>query len=61
MTMEDYLWNYSIPMIKIMGMDNTHLGEDEAKGSGVTEYNADNLNVQELNNDQGIKIDFSNN
>lgn len=64
MTMEDYLWNYSIPMIKIMGMDNSHvnnLDEDEAKGSGVTEYNADNLNVQELNNDQGIKIDFSNN
>ena len=23
MTMEDYLWKYSIPMIKIIGLDNS--------------------------------------
>lgn len=61
MTMEDYLWKYSIPMIKIMGMDNSHvnyLSEREAKNRGVKNVNVNSMSVEELNNDIGVKIKF---
>lgn len=63
MTIEDYQWKYSIPMIKIMGMDNTHpvsLSKKEIerrKGQIVT---TKGKSVQELNNDLGVKIQFPN-
>lgn len=62
MTMEDYLWKYSIPMIKIMGMDNSHvnyLSEKEAKRGGVRTIDM-SKSVDELNNDLGTKIRFPN-
>lgn len=61
MTMEDYLWKYSIPMIKIMGMDNSHvnyLSEKQAKNRGVKTVDVNNMSVEELNNDLGTKIKF---
>lgn len=63
MTMEDYLWKYSIPMIKIMGMDNSHvnyLSEKQAKNRGVKTVDVNNMSVEELNNDLGTKIKFPN-
>lgn len=63
MTMEDYLWKYSIPMIKIMGMDNSHvnyLGENQAKNKGFKTLDINNMSVEELNNDLGTKIKFPN-
>ena len=63
MTMEDYLWKYSIPMIKIMGMDNSHvnyLSEKQAANRGVKTVNVNNKSVEELNNDLGTKIRFPN-
>lgn len=63
MTMEDYLWKYSIPMIKIMGMDNSHvnyLSEKQAKNRGVKTVDVNNMSVDELNNDLGTKIKFPN-
>ena len=63
MTIEDYLWKYSIPMIKIMGMDNSHvnyLSEKEAKNINVRQINVNNMSVEDLNNDLGIKISFPN-
>lgn len=63
MTMDDYLWKYSIPMIKIMGMDNSHvnyLSENEAKNRGVKNVDVNNMSVEELNNDLGVKIKFPN-
>lgn len=61
MTIEDYLWKYSIPMIKIMGMDNTHvncLGEKEAKNRGVKNVDVNNMSVEELNTDLGTPVNF---
>lgn len=63
MTMEDYLWKYSIPMIKIMGMDNSHvnyLSEKQAKGHKVKTVDVNHMSVEELNNDLGTKIKFPN-
>lgn len=63
MTMEDYLWKYSIPMIKIMGMDNSHvnyLSEKQAKNRGVKTVDVNRMSVDELNNDLGTKIKFPN-
>jgi hypothetical protein len=63
MTMEDYLWKYSIPMIKIMGMDNSHvnyLSENQAKNKGFKTLDINNMSVEELNNDLGTKIRFPN-
>ena len=60
MTMDDYLWKYSIPMIKIMGMDNTHvnyLTEKEAEERKFKKIDM-NKSVEELNNDLGTKIQF---
>ena len=63
MTMEDYLWKYSIPMIKIMGMDNSHvnyLSEKQAANRGMKTVDVNNMSVEELNNDLGTKIKFPN-
>lgn len=63
MTMEDYLWKYSIPMIKIMGMDNSHvnyLSESQAANRGVKTVDVNHMSVEELNNDLGTKIRFPN-
>lgn len=63
MTMEDYLWKYSIPMIKIMGMDNSHvnyLSEKQAANRGVKTVDVNNMSVEDLNNDLGTKIRFPN-
>lgn len=62
MSMEDYLWKYSIPMIKIMGMDNSHvnyLSEKEAARRNAQTLDM-NKSVEDLNNDLGVKINFSN-
>ena len=62
MSMEDYLWKYSIPMIKIMGMDNSHvnyLSEKEAERRKARTLDM-NKSVEDLNNDLGVKINFSN-
>ncbi len=63
MTMEDYLWKYSIPMIKIMGMDNSHvnyLSEKQSKNRGGKTIDTKNMSIEELNNDLGTKIRFPN-
>lgn len=63
MTMEDYLWKYSIPMIKIMGMDNSHvnyLSEKQTKNRGFKNIDMNGKSVEELNNDLGTKIIFPN-
>lgn len=63
MTMDDYLWKYSIPMIKIMGMDNSHvnyLSEKQAANRGVKAVDVNRMSVDELNNDLGTKIKFPN-
>lgn len=63
MTMDDYLWKYSIPMIKIMGMDNSHvnyLSEKEAERRKGKTVKTKGASVQELNNDLGVAIDFNN-
>ena len=62
MTMEDYLWKYSIPMIKIMGMDNSHvnyLSEKEVEGKKFRTIDM-SKDVEELENDLGTKIKFPN-
>ena len=61
MTMEDYLWKYSIPMLKIMGMDNSHvnyLSEKQAQNRKFKTVDINGKDVKELNNDLGVKIDF---
>ena len=61
MTMDDYLWKYSIPMIKIMGMDNSHvkyLSEGEAKHRDMKNVDMNGSSVNELNSDLGVKIEF---
>jgi len=60
-SIDDYMWKYSIPMIKIMGIDNSHvnyLSENEAKNRGVKNVDVNNMSVEELNNDLGVKIKF---
>ena len=64
MTIEDYRWNYSIPMIKVMGMDNSHLkplSDEEKKKREGSVVNMKGKSVQELNNDLGVKINFPTN
>ena len=61
MTMEDYLWKYSIPMIKIMGMDNSHvnyLSEKQAENRNFKTLDMNSKSVEELNNDLGTRIMF---
>lgn len=57
-SMEDYKWGLSVPMIKIMSMDNTHihyLSEKQAQRKNATVIN----NAEDLLNDLGGGIDFS--
>ena len=61
MSMEDYMWKYSIPMIKIMGMDNSHvnyLSEKQAKKRGGKTIDTKTKTIEEISNDLGIKIAF---
>ena len=63
MSIEEYRWKYSIPMIKIMGMDNSHvnyLSEKEAERKKGRLINMSEKSVEELNNDLGVKIQFPN-
>ena len=46
-----------------MGIDNSHvnyLSENEAKNRGVKNVDVNNMSVEELNNDLGVKIKFPN-
>lgn len=57
------MWKYSIPMIKIMGMDNSHvnyLSEKEAQNRKGQTLDMSNKSVEDLNNDLGVKINFNN-
>lgn len=57
------MWKYSIPMIKIMGMDNSHvnyLSEKEAQNRKGQTLDMNNKSVEDLNNDLGVKIKFNN-
>lgn len=59
-TMEDYKWRLSYPMIKIMSADNTHihyLSEKEQKMKNATVINS----VDDLMNDLGMRIDIAKN
>ena len=61
MTIEDYLWKYSIPMIKIMGMDNSHvnyLSEKQAKTHRTHDLLRGATNAEELYNDLGTPVNF---
>lgn len=61
MSMEDYLWKYSIPMIKIMGMDNTHvnyLTEKQVEDRKFSTIDVNGKSVNQLNNDLGTAIKF---
>lgn len=61
MTMDDYLWKYSIPMIKIMGMDNSrvnYLSEKQIERRKGEVVDIKGKTIKELNNDLGIKIDI---
>lgn len=63
MSMEDYFWKYSIPMIKIMGMDNSHvnyLSEKQINNRKSKTIDVSGKSVEDLNNDLGVKIDFDN-
>ena len=60
MSMEDYLWKYSLPMIKIMGMDNSHvnyLSEEEMNRRKFGTYqNVEGKSAKELNQEMGLKF-----
>lgn len=63
MTIEDYQWRYSIPMIKIMGLDNSHvnyLSKKEAERRKGHYVSVNDKSVEELSNDLGVKIQFPN-
>lgn len=56
-SMEDYRWKLSVPMIRIMSMDNTrvhYLSENQAKKKGATKING----AEDLMNDLGIPLDL---
>mgnify|MGYP003422940410 FL=1 len=56
-TMEDYKWGLSVPMIRLMAMDNTrvnYLSEKEAKMKNATKIDS----VEDLMNDLGMPIDM---
>ena len=62
-TREEYIWGLSVPMIRIMGMDNSHvnyLSEKEAanRNGGLVDLSAKSVN--ELNSDLGVSIHFPN-
>lgn len=60
-SMEDYLWKYSMPLIRIMGMDNSHVNYLTDKEKEVRKHktvDTRGMSVNELNNDLGVKINF---
>lgn len=59
-TMEDYKWRLSVPMIKLMLHDNTrihYMSEKEAKRNNATVINS----ADDLMNDLGMSIDIGQN
>ena len=55
MTLDDYKWKYSIPFIRLMGMDNTHvhyLTEKEAARRNAIKVN----DPTKLINDLGLPV-----
>lgn len=59
-SMEDYKWKLSVPMIKLMTYDNTrvhYLSEKQAKRKNAITIN----NADDLMNDLGIAIDIGKN
>lgn len=59
-TMEDYKWGLSVPMIRLMIQDNTrvhYMSEKEAKMQDAVVIN----DADDLMNDLGINIDISSN
>jgi hypothetical protein len=59
-SMEEYKWKLSVPMIRIMTIDNTrihYLSEKQAKIKNATVIN----DASELLNDLGMSIDIANN
>jgi hypothetical protein len=59
-SMEEYKWKLSVPMIRIMTIDNTrihYLSEKQAKMKNATVIN----DASELLNDLGMSIDIANN
>ena len=61
MTMDEYLWKYSIPMIKIMGMDNSHvkyISEKQKQRQKEKAVDTAGKSANELNSDLGVKIQF---
>lgn len=62
MTMDDYLWKYSIPMIKIMGMDNSHvnyLSEKQAKRHITHDLFRGATGLEEITTDLGTPVNFN--
>lgn len=60
MTMEDYKWGLSVPMIRLIISDNTrihYLSEKEAKMENATVID----NADDLMNDLGMSIDIGKN
>lgn len=58
-TMEEYKWGLSVPMIHIMSRDNTrvnYLSEKQATKKNATKINS----VEDLMNDLGMSIDLLN-
>lgn len=50
-SLEDYLWGYSIPMLRIMGIDNSHiryLSEKQAKNRNTPVSSGNNQSAQDL-------------
>lgn len=59
-SMDEYKWGLSVPMIRLMCADNTHihyLSEKESKMKNATVIN----DAESLMNDLGFNIDFINN
>lgn len=58
-SMEDYKWRLSVPMIRLMSMDNTrvnYLSEKQVKQKNATKIDS----VEDLMNDLGMPIDLLN-
>ena len=59
-TMDDYKWGLSVPMIRLMISDNTrihYMSEKEAKKEGAVIIN----DAEDLMNDLGMSIDIGKN
>jgi hypothetical protein len=59
-TMEDYKWGLSVPMIRLMIQDNTrvhYMSEKEAKMQNATVISS----AEDLMNDLGMSIDIGTN